>query len=65
MNINIPEVITPPSIYHGFSTQKTFLEEKFTLSEFTPVNIKIVVVAVIGNKKISRIVISTSPWTSH
>ena len=24
------EVVTPPSIYHGFSTQKTFWEEKFT-----------------------------------
>ena len=24
------EFVTPPSIYHGFSTQKTFWEEKFT-----------------------------------
>ena len=23
-------VVTPPSIYHGFSTRKTFWEEKFT-----------------------------------
>ena len=23
-------VVLPPSIYHGFSTQKTFWEEKFT-----------------------------------
>ena len=23
-------VVTPPSIYHGCSTQKTFWEEKFT-----------------------------------
>ena len=29
------EVVTPKSIYHGFSTQKTFWEEKFT-----PVNTK-------------------------
>ena len=26
-------VVTPPSIYHGFSTQKTFWEEKFTGKE--------------------------------
>ena len=26
-------VITPPSIYHGCSTQKTFWEEKFTGKE--------------------------------
>ena len=38
--MNIPEVVTPPSIYHGCSTQKTFWEEKFTLGEFTPVNLK-------------------------
>ena len=31
-------VVTPPSIYHGCSTQKTFWEEKFTT-----VNIKICV----------------------
>ena len=28
-------VVTPPYIYHGFSTRKTFWEEKFT-----PMNIK-------------------------
>ena len=27
------EVVTPPSIYHGCSTQKTFWEEKFTGKE--------------------------------
>ena len=26
-------VVTPPSIYHGFSTRKTFWEERFTGKE--------------------------------
>ena len=35
-------VVTPPSIYHGFSTRKTFWEEKFTSKKnvFESVNIK-------------------------
>ena len=35
-------VVTPPYIYHGCSTQKTFLEEKFTGKEdlFLSVNMK-------------------------
>ena len=35
-------VITPPSIYHGFSTWKTFWEENFTNKEdlFLSVNMK-------------------------
>ena len=35
-------VVTPPSIYHGFSNQKTFLEEKFTGKQyfFQSVNMK-------------------------
>ena len=33
-------VLTPPSIYHCCSTYKTFWEENFTPSEFTPVNMK-------------------------
>ena len=35
-------VVTPPSIYHGCFTQKTFWEEKFTGGEhlFLAVNIK-------------------------
>ena len=40
MNMNLLVVVTPPSIYHGCSTQKTFWEEKFTLGEFTAVNMK-------------------------
>ena len=35
-------VVTPPSIYHGFSTQKTFWEENFTGKKdlFQSVNMK-------------------------
>ena len=35
-------VVTPPSIYHGCSTRKTFWEEKFTGKEslFLSVNMK-------------------------
>ena len=35
-------VVTPPSIYHGSSTRKTFWEEKFTDKQdlFESVNIK-------------------------
>ena len=45
-NMKILEVLTSLSIYHGCSNWKTFWEEKctgeekFTLGEFTPVNIK-------------------------
>ena len=46
MNINLLAVVKPPYIYHGCSTQKNFWEEnftgeeKFTLGEFSAVNIK-------------------------
>ena len=40
MNINLLVVVTPPYIYHGCSTRKTFWEEKFTLGEFTPLKMK-------------------------
>ena len=46
MNINLLAVVTPPSIYHGFFTRKKFWkekftgEEKFTLDEFSAVNMK-------------------------
>ena len=45
MNMNLLAVVTPPSIYHGWSTQKTFWEdeftgeEKFTLGEISAANI--------------------------
>ena len=40
MNMKILEAVTSPSIYHGCYTWKNFWEEKFTLGEFTPVNMK-------------------------
>ena len=40
MNMKILEVVTPPSIYHGCSTRKTFWEGNFTVGEFSVVNIK-------------------------
>ena len=48
------------------SWKKNFTgEEKFTLGEFTAVNMKIVAVAMLGNTDRSRVGISTSPGTSH
>ena len=40
--MNILAVVTPPSIYHGFSTWKTFWEEKFIGKKilFLAVNMK-------------------------
>ena len=40
MNMNLLEVVTPLSIYHGCSTWKTFWEKIFTLGEFSAVNMK-------------------------
>ena len=42
MIINLLAVITPPSIYHGCSTRKTFWEEKFRGKKylFQSVNMK-------------------------
>ena len=42
MNMNLLAVVTPPSIYHGCSTWKTFWEGKFTGKEtlFLAVNMK-------------------------
>ena len=46
MNMKLLAVVTPPSIYHGFSTRKTFWEEKFTgeekftLGEFSAMKMK-------------------------
>ena len=40
--MNLLAVVTPPSIYHGWSTWKTFCEENFTGEEklFSAVNMK-------------------------
>ena len=56
-------VVTPPSIYHGCSTRKTFWEEKFAGKEdlFLSVNIKKFVVSMLGNARRSGVVTSTSP----
>ena len=42
INMKFLVVVTPPSIYHGCSTQKTFWEEKFTGKQylFEPVNMR-------------------------
>ena len=46
INIKLLEVVTTPSTYHGCSTQKTLWEEdftgeeKFTLGEFSAMNMK-------------------------
>ena len=42
INMNLLAVVTPPPIYHGCSTRKTFWEEKFTGEEklFSAVNMK-------------------------
>ena len=43
MNMKLLAVLTPPYIYHGCSTWKTFWEEKFTGEKklFLAVNMKI------------------------
>ena len=60
-------VVTPPSIYHGCSTQKTFWEEKFTGKEycFCLWTWRIVVVEKLGNTRRSRVATKLSPWISH
>ena len=40
MNMKLLEVVTPTFIYHVCSTWKTLWEEKFTLGEFSAVNMK-------------------------
>ena len=47
INMKLQSVVTPPSIYHDCSIRKTLWEEnitgeeKFTLGEFSAVNMKI------------------------
>ena len=65
MNMQLLSVVTPPYIYHGRSTWDKFWEENFTLDELTPVKMKILVLTMLGNTERSRMVISTSPWTSR
>ena len=67
MNMKLLAVVTSPYIYHGCSTWNTFWEEKFIGEEdlFSAVNIKIVVVTMLGNTERSRVVTVMSPCTSH
>ena len=71
MNMNILAVLTPPSIYHGCFTWKTLWEErftgeeKFTLGEFSDVNMKNCGCHNVRNIERSSVVTNMSPWTSH
>ena len=51
MKMKLLAVVSPPSIYHGYSICNMFKEEKFTGKGklFSSVNMKIVVVAMLGN----------------
>ena len=40
MNMKLLAVVTQPSIYHGCFTRMTFCEEKFTLGQFSAVDMK-------------------------
>ena len=40
MNMNLLALVTPPSIYHSCSTQKTFWEVNSIPGDFIPVNMK-------------------------
>ena len=40
VNMNLLAVVIQPSIYHGYSTRKTFWEENFTVGDFSAVNMK-------------------------
>ena len=40
MNMKLLSVVTPPSIYHGCSTQKTLWEENFIFGGFPDENMK-------------------------
>ena len=67
MNMKILVFVTPKYIYHSCSTQKTFWggkftgEEKFTLGDFSAVNMKNAALAMLGNTEMSRLVTSMSP----
>ena len=55
MNIKLPEVVTPPSIYHGLSTWKTLWKEKLTGEEkFTPDEFSAVSMKNCGRRNVSK-----------
>ena len=58
MNMKLLTVVTPPYIYHGCYTWKMFWEEKFTGE------VKGHTWCILGTTDRSRVVVSTSPWTS-
>ena len=57
MNMKLLAVVSPLSIYHGYSTWKEFWEGKFA-----PVNIKNVVVTILGSTGTSRMLRIALPW---
>ena len=63
MSMKLLAVATTMSIYYGCSNRKTLWEGRFTLGEFTDVNINSVVVEMLVNIEISKVVTSMSPWT--
>ena len=40
LNMKLLAGVKTPSMYHGWSTRKTFWEDKFTLGEFSAMNMK-------------------------
>ena len=40
IHMKLLAVVSPPSIYHDYSTWKTLWEGNFTLGDFTAVNMK-------------------------
>ena len=61
MKMQLLEVATQPSIYRGCFNRKMFWEEKCTLGEFTPVNMKILVLEMLGNTETLRMLRITPP----
>ena len=70
-NIKPLEVVTPPSIYHGCSTWKTSWEEKFTgeekftLGEFSAVNMRNCGRHNVRKHIEIKVVTSMPPWKSR
>ena len=69
MNMKLLSVVTPMSIYYGFSARtfregKFTSEEIFTLGEFSDVNMKNCGPSNVRKHREIRVVISKSPWTS-
>ena len=65
--MNLLANVTPPYIYHGCSTWKTFWEETFTGKKhlFLSVNMKNCGRCKVRKNKEIKGVTSKSPWTYH